>query len=1405
MKQTILFTALPLQVSGATPRIGVFVSPRLEPDATTTLATFPTFLHWPKSLLSSFAFEVQIDGVGTVKATLSSQSPDEGLWDSLFKSVTTVRAFEVKPLHDRTIRSFPTTAVIGHLQGLYRAVAEASPASHPVYVPGKDNGAVGALVDFIGQVGPLGQRFAGIRLTDTTKLGRNGGMGPSLGAALYKDRKVIDFNSDYAGGGSASAIDFALAYSFHDRPGRQTSKAAPAFAKVVTPEFEFHEIVASLGNYPEILRRIGLVFELDLQMGGASLPSSGRLRVKPTFASAPGYNVAADQPWTHYETKGGRFIAQSKPGGDLDGGMLLLEGAGEGIKAEFAKNKQARFALVQVDADGAAMKAVDFAINLHRLSAANMRYTHGETEALPALRSSGIGLVRHNRAYNIHQNLQAIAARNTTFTSGGSTELWLDDVLRGYRVDVQDADGKWFSLMARDGFYRLTAPDAGYAGANPLLISDEGYVKGSSASSDLEGGPDLYLHESMFRWEGWSLTAPRPGKAIVRDETPAPGSPAEVPEHRVSEAAGAHVHMEANFRATPKTLPRLRFGDQYRMRVRTVDLGGYGPRLDDAPVDAKYLSNALRYARFEPVSQPFVIPRARLKEGEANERLVIRSNYDQSAVDYTTFAQTKYTAELPSENDRWLAPPKTSELTAESHKMFDEMLKAGMIDEAYNLARKEEGTFLDVEIVNPADPGTPIPVVGSKILNSPATPVYVPGEQEVKRKVLRASEITDPANEEVWKRGEPLAPGQYVVHPEDQLLLPYLPDPIARGCAIEGLRDVTGNGAIPGGAAKVELPPFGPFDRKYNVVKIPFDGTWPDRKPFRLLVKERPGTMQGDDCLETFTDATLPPSWDEANRVLTVFLGKAETMRLLYSSYLDKDDLHLMGIWSWLDGSPRRNDFEPYGMAGQAWMVTPHREIVLVHAVQQPLCAPKIVKYASNKQLGKTFATFEGQFQLNVPSTGRIDVRGKWTEWVDPLNEKGPKQIEGSAQAYFFDVPETAPNNLPVPPNIGKPLTDFRHEFNDTRYRKIDYWLIATSRFREYVPERIWIDPANITREGKPFTNVKVLNSARPEMPKILYVVPTFGWERPEAPSGSEIVSRRCGGGLRVYIDRPWYSSGDEELLGIVLPPAGSIGDDSPLKPYVTQWGMDPAWSAYPTYSTVQIGHFKSFEKDASGVTIDEIPGQKVNVVGYTPGYDDVRRLWYCDIEVDTGPAYYPFIRLGLCRFQPNSVPDAHLSRVVLADFVQLAADRAASVVFESENVATVFVSGVYGMNEATVNAEGDLLAAMRYSRTVTAALEEQESAGGADGEEESWRPVSNVEQTLTPTYEKEFKLKLLWHGRVPLPGRSRRFSGGSKVYRIVVKEWEYFDADPERGGATKMDNGRWMGRRLVYADVIEI
>ena len=189
-----------------------------------------------------------------------------------------------------------------------------------------------------------------------------------------------------------------------------------------------------------------------------------------------------------------------------------------------------------------------------------------------------------------------------------------------------------------------------------------------------------------------------------------------------------------------------------------------------------------------------------------------------------------------------------------------------------------------------------------------------------------------------------------------------------------------------------------------------------------------------------------------------------------------------------------------------------------------------------------------------------------------------------------------------------------------------------------------------------------ILNTARPAAPKVLYVLPTFGWS--DKTEGTWSVSARGGGGLRGHISigpgsLPARANCSASCCGAVCrrSKAPSLRSPSPtyLSAVVTQWGMDPIWDAPPPPSqAVPLPqHFRNAVEITSGLTWNGRPASatyRSRWPDMPSGYDADRQLWYCDIELDPGVAYFPFIRLALARYQPKSLPDAHLSRVVLAD-----------------------------------------------------------------------------------------------------------------------------------------------------------
>src|SRR5215210_6446219 len=96
-----------------------------------------------------------------------------------------------------------------------------------------------------------------------------------------------------------------------------------------------------------------------------------------------------------------------------------------------------------------------------------------------------------------------------------------EDLVRGYRIDVLPDGGKaaWHSLCQRVGTYTFKNGDA-----NSIEIRDEGFISTGVTQvpvkdeAEPDAKPHLCLHESLCRWDGWSLSARRPGKTIKNDE-----------------------------------------------------------------------------------------------------------------------------------------------------------------------------------------------------------------------------------------------------------------------------------------------------------------------------------------------------------------------------------------------------------------------------------------------------------------------------------------------------------------------------------------------------------------------------------------------------------------------------------------------------------------------------------------------------------------------------------------------------------------------------------------------------------------------------------------------------------------------------------------------------------------------
>jgi hypothetical protein len=453
-------------------------------------------------------------------------------------------------------------------------------------------------------------------------------------------------------------------------------------------------------------------------------------------------------------------------------------------------------------------------------------------------------------------------------------------------------------------------------------------------------------------------------------------------------------------------------------------------------------------------------------------------------------------------------------------------------------------------------------------------------------------------------------------------------------------------------------------------------------------------------------------------------------------------------------------------------MISPARTLGLVHAVQRPVEPARFTDLAAERdELGQTTAELrKGKLDIHVPSTGRIDVIGEWNEFLDdPV--KGWREEARKSVACDLTVDDKWSTGMDFPP----PALRASHEFGDTRHRRVKYLVRATTSFREYL--KPGLGPDDLTRDtdaGDEY-EVSVLSSARPIAPAVLYAVPTFEWaSAPPAAGWTQHKQRRGGGGLRVYLDRPWYASGEGELLGVVLQTGGQeVPDD--LR---SRYGLDAIWASAPPRQAEELEphHFANRADEDSDVSLAEPGAGKATVAGFRPEWDDHRKLWFCDIELEVEGLpwnYWPFVRFAFVRYQPESLPDAKVSRVVLGEFAQLAPDRRLSLTWQDDRHVKATLRGRAPAPRRPPGVAFRVQTTPVPAGQVPGELDWDHAAGHAPAID--WQSFGTLVQPDDPDRDG----MAVWETVVELPA-----ARNDQRMRLEVAEYELLDSDRELGGA---------------------
>ncbi|MFD8492718.1 hypothetical protein [Amycolatopsis sp. NPDC059657] len=1324
----ITWTPVPNGYAGGKLRLSVLISPRLLGGG--TLGTYPEWLTWPAERPR---FEVTFGGAA-VPATVDSPAPRLDLWKALFSTTTPVTVKTDLRARASTlaanlpvIRSWPSSrardiAAIEHITTL----AE-NPTSPPT----------------VYERAPQGEG----------RRGGGGGYHPANSLHLSTvDKKramaLIDIrlreDGFFAGGPlsgelpgghyyfDADQVDFLLAEVFHSRSansnprgGGARSLTAHGTHLATAQDMDFHVALSSFAQYPKLQRALGLIVDLSVDPAAAGIPAPGPdvvlgLKVTWSGGNGPYESVYPQVSAIHTASE-----FRAKPSGDTQrGGLLRLDDT-------------TRYDLVEVDADASAGVLTTFS-QTYQQRDRNAQYSNApgsgvgvnlqpdpgrETAALPALRSNGFSVVQRDRAEQLYNRVKTNAQRASGALSLAANPFSAEDLTHGIRVDVwDDTAKKWFSLCRRAGTYTFDGLT--------FTADDEGVLTLAHTQSP-DGDPTVYLHESLFRWSGYSLVANRPGST----EETANGQTVTVGP---DSAASGPIRMATSFR--PSGLPKLRYGRDYRFRARVVDIAGNSHGLDTLPPnDFSSATRLMRYLRFEPVPSPLLLPTAPRTEAESVHLMVIRGNYDAPARE---------------ENRRQVVPRRTGQRMAEQHGRYDvppSVLNPGGID-----------TLAYREIVR-RDAGD-----------------------------LAAAGKSDPDG---W--------GGEGYYPDRLLDVPYLADVLSRGAAFTG------------------LPGLGPDE----VFTVDFDDLfeWPARVPFRIRLKAGTGRPDYNRAARELT--VLMPPGRTARVGVSSRLADAELAQLGVwdwfvrsgrSSDIPVAELRKLAVKGQLWQLTPSVELGLVHASRQPIRPPSFDKPILVRQPGQTT-ARLIDVVGIDRQSTASLAVFadwtEPTDVLGEPKpgtlTGSLDVArltanggsdegdklelGELHEFHDTKHrtitysavaasrfteffvQRKDVTLRGTTPVKLTDGAVGAGSVTLTDPESGKtyqPGTGKDDETGGDYVADVAAGTVARTAKGSAIADGATVTasfvPGSITRGNTEAQQPIVLNlrsSARPSAPDIAYLVPTFGWER--GTDGGRVASTRRGNGVRVYLRRPWYSSGEGEQLGVVLFD-GKGTMDPRLRQYVTLRAQDPLFASARVPGTPGMAEFplavnaKPGYRLAESETLSELT-QTVAVAPHRVGYDEGRGLWYCDVTVTEGAAYTPFVRFAFARFQADSLSGVELSPVVLAQFAQLSPDRALSMVSTPGQPAgmTLTLAGT------TYSAGGGRSAVV----TVAVQVADPKPMGPL-----GWRTVSTTD--LVRSGE-------AWSGKVTLPA-----ARGSAPMRLIVEERERFSHG---------------GTRLVYADAVEI
>ncbi|GAA5149226.1 hypothetical protein GCM10023340_24210 [Nocardioides marinquilinus] len=1026
---------------------------------------------------------------------------------------------------------------------------------------------------------------------------------------------------------------------------------------------DLHERLTLLSDHPRLLEALGLVVRLQVAPPAASAVSTVRVRL--VWAPSSGVTTVQVNPPTRVTSAPGLFAP-----------ALRTDDGAHDARLRLALDDAERFSVHSVDVDATTAQVVSVA--------------QGQGGAtIPSARSGGLTLAWRGRVQSLQRRLDdgragALTARSTP---GSPPTLFAEDLVVGHHLQVgvvDEAAGgqpvRWFGLGHRATTYTTTSAS--------LAVVDEAPVAMVARRRDPAQATTLLVSDVVARWDGWSLAVPHPAQQLLQAD-PAdpgvehePGSPG--PDYGSLDFATSLPESAAD--GTDPRLPALRFGRRYCFRGRAVDVTGGAPAWDDAPATAP-----VPYLRWEAAASPLVLPPPTLTRTEDAGRLVVRSDPNSQL------------APGPS-SSRVLVPPRVSVALGLLHGVFDRA--DGTPDPSrYTLLTTLDAAEPPERTGEPEADGTPAPLTVGWLPDPMTTDVHLGIEGLPERE---ASFVPGP---------DPLGTALVGHWSGVGLELAALPPGSTSTSGLAGSspdRRRIRIGLRPGARARVEVRSLPREARilQHGVLAL---------RPGNASAK-RAAMARGDvptvaparvvELVHAVKQPLLPPAISavvarraagEQNPVIaaTVRLHDETAGRVTLTAAWDElvdEGKHLRGPgWS----LPTRvavdrtalldTDVAPVATPAQAPSV-PLRP----HDYEQPLVLPDLRRRDVTLSVSTT-SRFVEEFREALDLTFTRVPAGTGPRYLDR-----PADVDLESIVLTTPAPAPPPGPAPAPAPIPRrlaPGVDYDVAVHPTTKRRTVRLAHGVTSLPDVAGVR-----GRVVATG-PTATVIVPSAVRPAPPELVHALPAWASDEGALDAHGIAAASRGPGRLRLWLERPWWTSGVGERLAVVTGHSRESGvdftqDTGRLSQVVSLYGLDPTLRVGATPLARTAGVLTgTVVKDvvlseSLGVDGQVLATIAAHDVAYHPGRD----LYVAEVAFPGKPPG-TFVRLAVARYQPHvadGVPQ--LSPVVTLDPVQLLPARTVRV-RNRDGLLEARVSGTVHLGEDKTHHPQVRLSLQRHAR----------------------------------------------------------------------------------------------------------